>query len=84
MWSLTTKVCPRWKTVRIQHSAIRIQLTDNGVPFDPTAQEEKDINKAVEERQIGGLGIALIKQIADEVSYRRIEDKNELTIIKNI
>ena len=71
-------------TLSIQHSAISIQLTDNGVPFDPTAQEEKDINKAVEERQIGGLGIALIKQIADEVSYRRIEDKNELTIIKNI
>ncbi len=71
-------------TLSIQHSAIRIQLTDNGVPFDPTAQEEKDINKAVEERQIGGLGIALVKQIADEVIYRRIDETNELTIIKNI
>ena len=71
-------------TLSHQHSAISIQLTDNGVAFDPTKQEEKDINKAVEERQIGGLGIALVQQIADQMLYRRIEDKNELTIIKNI
>ena len=63
---------------------IAIRLSDDGVAFDPTAQAEKDIEKAAEERQIGGLGIALVKQIADHVSYRRIEDKNELTIIKNI
>lgn len=63
---------------------IAIRLSDDGVAFDPTAQDEKDINKAVEERQIGGLGIALVKQIADEVSYRRIDETNELTIIKNI
>ena len=70
--------------IKNEELKIILILSDNGIAFDPTAQEEKDINKAVEERQIGGMGIALVKQIADEVSYRRIEDKNELTIIKNI
>lgn len=67
-----------------QPSAIRIRLSDNGIPFDPTAQEEKDIGKAVEERQIGGLGIALVRQLADELHYCRKENTNLLIIIKNI
>ncbi len=70
--------------IKNEELKIILILSDNGIAFDPTAQEEKDINKAVEERQIGGLGIALVKQIADEVSYRRIDETNELTIIKNI
>ena len=75
-----------WIELKIKNEELKIILilSDNGTAFDPTAQAEKDIEKAAEERQIGGLGIALVKQIADEVSYRRIEDKNELTIIKNI
>jgi serine phosphatase RsbU (regulator of sigma subunit)/anti-sigma regulatory factor (Ser/Thr protein kinase) len=70
--------------IKNEELKIILILSDNGVAFDPTAQEEKDINKAIEERQIGGLGIALVKQIADEVNYRRIDETNELTIIKNI
>jgi anti-sigma regulatory factor (Ser/Thr protein kinase) len=64
---------------------ISVTLSDNGIPFDPTAQEPADTAKAVAERQIGGLGIALLRQIADLLHYRRTEDGlNELTIIKNI
>ena len=70
--------------IKNEELKIILILSDNGIAFDPTAQEEKDINKAVEERQIGGLGIALVKQIADEINYRRIDETNELTIIKNI
>lgn len=75
-----------WMEVEVsrQKSAIRIQLSDNGVAFDPTAQTPADIEKAVEERQIGGLGIALVKQIADELHYRRGDNTNQLVIIKNI
>ena len=64
---------------------ISVTLSDNGIPFDPTAQEPADTAKAVAERQIGGLGIALLRQIADLLHYRRTDDGlNELTIIKNI
>ena len=67
----------------ITHSPLTITITDDGIPFDPTAQAEVDIEKTVEERQIGGLGIALLRQISDELHYRRVEDMNQLIIIKH-
>ena len=74
-----------WIELKIEsNDAISIQIADNGIPFDPTAQAPIDIPNAVEQRQIGGLGIALIKQIADQVQYRRNNNRNELTIIKNL
>ena len=66
-----------------RQSEISIQLTDDGVPFDPTTCVN-DPAKQVDERQIGGLGISLIRQIADDLRYQRIGNTNQLTIIKNI
>ena len=59
-------------------------ISDSGIPFDPTQQKEADITLSAEEREIGGLGIHLVRQIMDEVSYERVDDKNVLTLIKNI
>lgn len=58
-------------------------LDDEGVEFDPTAKEDPDITLGAEERPIGGLGIMLVKQIMDSVSYRRENGHNILTMIKN-
>ena len=58
-------------------------LRDNGGKFDPTQQAEVDTDAVTAERQIGGLGIALVRQIADELSYRRVDGVNELTIVRN-
>ncbi len=64
---------------------LSITLRDDGNAFDPTAQAEVDTAAVIAQRQIGGLGIALLRQIADEVRYRRTEEgENELSIIKNI
>jgi sigma-B regulation protein RsbU (phosphoserine phosphatase) len=57
-------------------------ITDSGIPFDPTKQKEVDISLPVEKRKIGGLGIHLVRNIMDEMHYRREEDKNILTLIK--
>ena len=65
-------------------TGLEITLRDNGVPFDPTQQAEVDIEQATAERQIGGLGIALLRKIADDVRYSREEEINTLTIIKKI
>ncbi|MBR3500201.1 MAG: SpoIIE family protein phosphatase, partial [Bacteroidales bacterium] len=59
-------------------------LTDEGKEFDPTAAPEVDINADVEHRRIGGLGIHLVRNIMDSVSYLRKDGKNILTMIKNI
>ena len=68
----------------MDHGPLTITLTDNGIAFDPTARPEVDTDQVVAERQIGGLGIALLRQIADKVEYRRTDGQNELIIIKNI
>ena len=54
---------------------------DDGSPFDPLASREPQIDLPVEEREIGGLGIHLIKNLTDEVSYRRDGDSNLLTMV---
>ncbi len=71
--------------VMVEYTAPLIfTVSDNGIPFDPTKQKEADITLSAEERQIGGLGIHLVRQIMDEVKYERVEDKNVLTLIKHI
>ncbi len=64
--------------------AIRFTLKDKGKPFNPTAQAEADTISGLEERQIGGLGIHLIRNIMDQMEYRREADSNVLIMTKNI
>lgn len=59
-------------------------LTDSGLSFDPTNAPEVDINIPAEERQIGGLGIFLIRRIMNEVSYQRLDGENHLIMKKNL
>lgn len=67
---------------KLEGTEMEIVLTDSGKPYDPTQKDDPDINLPAEERPIGGLGVFLIKQIMNEVSYRRIDDKNQLTLVK--
>ena len=59
-------------------------LTDSGIPFDPTKKGDVDTTLPAEERPIGGLGIHLVKQIMDKVSYQYVGNQNILTLEKNI
>jgi len=59
-------------------------ITDSGIPFDPTQKEEVDTTLSAEERQIGGLGIHLVRQIMDEVKYERTNNQNILTLVKKL
>ena len=72
------------KVERLKVKCIEITLRDDGVEFDPTKQAEVDTEKVTAERQIGGLGIALLRKIADDVHYERRDGINELTILKNL
>ena len=60
------------------------QIIDSGVSFDPTAKEKADITLSVEDRQVGGLGILLVRELMDSINYERIDGKNVLTLIKHI
>lgn len=57
-----------------------IEVTDWGVPFDATAMPEPDITLPIEERQVGGLGIYLIKRMTDDMSYTREDGRNILRL----
>ncbi|MBP5710486.1 MAG: ATP-binding protein [Bacteroidales bacterium] len=61
---------------------LTITLTDAGKPFDPLAKDDPDITLSAEERQIGGLGIFLTKQMMDEVRYKYENGCNILTLKK--
>ena len=59
-------------------------LTDRGKEFDPTMRESADMDVNPAERDLGGMGIFIVKNIMNEVSYQRLEGKNLLTMKKNI
>ncbi len=61
-----------------------ITLIDGGVPFDPLAKEDPDIEMSAEERSIGGLGIFVTKKIMDEISYAYENGQNVLRVRKRI
>ena len=67
-----------------QSEQLIFTISDSGIPFDPTQQKEADTTLSAEERPIGGLGIFLVNQLMDSVSYRREENKNILTLVKRV
>ena len=71
-------------SAHVHEGSIVFVLTDTGKEFDPTLAPEADITLSVDEREIGGLGIFLIRQIMNEVRYQRIEGKNVLTLEKKL
>lgn len=59
-------------------------VSDSGKPFDPTQQPPADTTLAAEDREVGGLGIHLVRQLMDSVTYRREDNKNILTLVKKM
>ena len=61
-----------------------ITFTDMGIPFNPLKKEEPDVSLPASEREIGGLGIFLVRKTMDQMEYRREDGCNMLTIRKKI
>ena len=61
-----------------------ITFIDRGMPYDPLAKPDPDVTLPAEERQIGGLGIYMVKKSVDAIDYRREDGMNILTIRKRI
>ena len=64
--------------------AVTITFIDNGIPYDPLAKEDPDLTLSAEERQIGGLGIYMVKKSMDEITYEYKDGQNILSIEKCI
>lgn len=70
--------------IALQDDQLKMEIVDDGIPFDPSKSEQPDISLPVEERPVGGLGILLISKIMDEVLYIREDNKNKLILMKNL
>ena len=70
--------------VALDGGRLTVTLTDDGAPFDPLAQRTPDTELSVEEREIGGLGIHLVRKMMDELSYQRRGDRNVVVLVKRL
>lgn len=59
-------------------------VSDSGIPFDPLTQTDPDVTLSAEQREVGGLGIFIIKKTMDSVSYARENGENRLTMTKDL
>lgn len=64
--------------------AVAITFIDSGVPFDPLLKPDPDVTLPAEERQIGGLGIYMVKKSMDDMRYVYEGGQNILTILKKL
>ena len=71
-------------TVHEDPLSVEITFIDNGRQYDPLAKEDPDVTLSVRERKKGGLGIFMVKNTMDNVSYEYKDGKNILTIKKNL
>lgn len=73
-------------TIRVEVTDNTVSLTfvDNGIPYDPLAKEDPDVTLSAEERQIGGLGIFMVKKSMDDISYEYKDGQNILTFSKTL
>jgi serine/threonine-protein kinase RsbW len=62
----------------------RLELRDDGQPFDPLGAPAPDLESPMEERGLGGLGIHLVKELADDIQYRREAGFNFLLLRKRL
>ena len=68
--------------INITEESFAAEVIDDGVAFDPTAAPDPDLSLPLEQRDPGGLGIYLIRQLTDRLQYRRSRGRNMLRLEK--
>ena len=85
-YAYDTVTGPATVRVDIAEDPLRAVITfiDHGKPYDPLAKEDPDVTLSAEERQIGGLGIYMVKKSMDDILYEYKDGQNILIIKKGI
>ena len=71
-------------TITPQNEELGLHIEDDGIPFNPIDFETPDVAGSVENCNIGGLGIHIMRKLMDEICYQRCGDKNVLTLKKTL
>lgn len=73
-------------TIRIEFGladgAMTMEVVDDGHAFDPLNAPEPDLSVELEDRPVGGLGIHMLRKLADEMAYERVDGKNRVKLVK--
>ena len=73
-------------TIRIEFTledgVLTMEVTDDGHEFDPVNAPEPDFTLELEDRPVGGLGIHMLRKLADEMAYERVDGKNRVRLVK--
>jgi len=70
--------------ISVDDNQLHMRIEDDGIPFNPLAVKPPDFQCGIEECQIGGLGIHLIKKLMDDFQYQRVGDKNVIKLKRKI
>lgn len=68
----------------IEDGMLVANIEDDGRPFDPLKVPEPDVKASLRERGVGGLGIHFVRKLMNQVSYRRLADRNRLEFRKHL
>ena len=62
--------------------SVIVEFQDSGIPYDPLSKSDPDVSLSAEDREIGGLGIYMVKKLMDSVKYRHEDGRNIMMIEK--
>ena len=68
--------------IKLAGRALTATIADDGPPFDPLGRAAPDTDLGIDEREIGGLGIHLVRELMDELGYARENGRNLLRLTK--
>jgi anti-sigma regulatory factor (Ser/Thr protein kinase) len=68
-------------TVAVGEDALTLQFSDDGIPFNPFDRPAPDLTRPISERQAGGMGIPLVRQLAAEYGYAHVDERNQVTVV---
>ncbi len=71
-------------TLVAENGKVALKFEDEGVPYNPLEKDDPDVTLSVEEREIGGLGIFMVKKSMDDMYYEYKDGKNILTLMKKL
>jgi serine/threonine-protein kinase RsbW len=71
-------------TIELEPDQVVLRVEDDGIPFNPVEASAPEVGCSVETCKVGGLGIHLIKNLMDEICYRRCDNRNVLFMKKNL